>query len=189
MPGLISAIDTYYSFVTQQLVKLNAQITVNGQPQDLSLGGVTDAHDWPQTQVTEGTVYLINLNRQAMGGTISQRQYCYYLQWAWIVIGQDIPGTAIAANRGDRYRTNAQIEEFLRQANYPGFTQKTGVACDSQGNLTFTPSHSTLPLSGYEPLTWSELTFKSHEDEASGLIYGVATVELYAYSDVSALVA
>jgi hypothetical protein len=190
MPTLISSIDAYFAWVKQQLLTLNASVVINGASVAQPIGGVVPARDWPQTPIDEGALYLVVLDDNPVGGTKSQRGYAQYLQWCWMLIGQDIQAGQVSANRGDRYRQAMQIEENLRQANYPGFCQKQDLSCDSQGNLTFIPSISTVPPSGYEPLYWSELTFKGHTDsQASGLIYGAAAVELYSWSDVNPLVA
>ncbi len=192
----VSPIDTYYAHVTQQLAVLNAQVSIAGQIVTLTTAGIVDARDWPLTPPLEGQLYLLVLSQTPTGGTLSQRGYTYFLQWAWLILGTDIQSGQQAENRGDRYRVNMQIEEYLRQANYPGFTQRQNLACDSQGNLTFvsatesTYPASVLPWSGYEPVYWTELTFKPKEDnEQSGLLYGAAAVELYAYSDISSAIA
>ena len=188
--SLASAVDTYYAWITKQLLALNAQVTVNGQTIPLTGHGIVAARDWPQTPVNEGALYLLVLDQVPQGGTASQRGYIYYLQWAWLLIGQNVQSSQQAANRGDRYRQNLIIEENLRQSNYPGFTVKQDLQLDSNGNLMFTPSVSIIPPSAYEPLYWTELRFKPKDDSAqSGVLYGAATLELFAYSDVSPLVA
>jgi hypothetical protein len=187
---IASPIDTYLQYVMQQMVVIGAQVTINGQSVAQPFGGITQARDWPQTPVNEGSLYLLVLDQVPHGGTASQRGYEYFLQWAWMLIGQDVQSTQQAANRGDRYRQNLVIEENLRQANYPGFCQKKDLVADSQGNLGFAASYSILPPNAYEPLYWTELRFKPKDDAAqSGVLYGAAAIELYAYSDVSPLVA
>jgi hypothetical protein len=186
--SLISVVDSYYSWIVHQLGVLGAKITVNGNLIDQPVCGIVNARDWPQTRPVEGGLYLLVLNQVPGGGTISQRQYQYFCQWSWMLIGQDIQQDQLVQNRADRYRQCMQVEENLRQANYPGFTGQQNVTSDIQGNLTFTPS--LTPPNIFESIRWSELRFMPKDDnKQSGLLFGAAAVEVYAFSAVNPLVA
>lgn len=186
---LISVLDSYFSHVKRQMATLNAQVTINGNLVSQPFGGVTNARDWPQTPPIEGALYLLFLSAVPRGGSQAQREYEYFCQWVWIIIGKDIGAAAQAANRGDKYRQGLVIQDNLRQANYPGYCQKMDYTADAQGNVSSAASASLYPVSSVESIHWTPLRFIPKTDEKSGLVYGAAAVELYGYDDVSVLVA
>lgn len=193
---LISAVDSYFSWITAQLVTLQAKVWINGALVNQPIGGVANARDWPNTPSDEGALYLLFLQaspseREDPIVSQSQMAYDYYCQWVWTLIGTDIAAGQQAQNRSDRYRANFQIINNLRQANYPGFCQKRDYSADATtGVVTSVPSASVIPVSSIEMVMWTPLKFMPRSDNAkSGLVYGAAAVELHAYDDVSALVA
>lgn len=187
---LISAIDSYFSYVAQQMATLNAQVFVNGATIAQPMGGVVDARDWPQTPVVEGALYLLLQRVQPIGGTEAQIEYEYFCQWSWLLIGTDIQAKQQTQSRADRYRANFQVMENLRQSNYPSFCRKQDYSADSQGNIQSVFSNSEYPVSATEMVRWTRLDFMPRSDNAhSGVTYGAARVSLYAYDDVSVLVA
>lgn len=189
---MIEAIDSYYSYVKAQMATLKAVVYVNGNSVPQPFGGVSNARDWPQTQPTEGALYLLFLNATPLSdeATWAQNKYRFYLQWVWILIGTDIQPGQQGQNRSDRYRSNFQIIANLRQSNYPGFCIKNSYTATSQGAVVGTRVQSVFPRSEIEMVTWTPLRYMPKSDnQKSGIVYGAAAVELDAYDDVSTLVA
>src|SRR5436305_10741709 len=116
------AVDTYYEYVVQQMQKINPAFV---------FGGIANARGWPQTTPASGEVFLLVLKSVPTLNdlsTRSQRLYEEFCQWVWILVGNDLQAAQEGQNRGDVYRTDFLIQEQLRQANYPGFTQKMSFA-------------------------------------------------------------
>lgn len=182
---LISAVDTYFRHMAQRLLTNNAQVAINGAVVSQPIGIVSNAQDWPQIKPVEGAVYLLVLDQQPVQKQMSKVQvyYEYILQWVWILIGTDIPPDSQAANRGDNYRSNAQIQENLFQANFPGFTQEYDFVGNGDGTVTATPTVTAYPVSPVSIVRWSELRFMPKGNQGAGVVYGAAAVELYAYAD------
>ena len=110
------------------------------------------------------------------------------------MIGTDIQENQKSENRGDRYASNMIIMENLRQANYPGFCFAKDYSANSNGTVTGAQAKTYMPgaasgsliqTSPVEMLRWTDLRFMPKNDnQKSGLIYGAASVELYARSNV-----
>jgi hypothetical protein len=165
---MIEAIDSYYSYIAAQMKLVDSTQL---------MGGIVAARDWPQTPTTEGALYLVYMQSLPKGGTESQVFYEYFCQWIWLLMGTNIAATQTAANRGDRYRKEMSIEKNLRQAHFASYCPK----------LTHALSGSLIITGGIgdgESVWWSHLRFGPKMDVASGVIYGSAAVQLYAYDDV-----
>lgn len=179
--NIIDPVDSYYSWVKTQL-----GVYAPGQ----LLAGMANAQDWPQVPVMEEAPMLLFLNATPVGGTESQIMYQSLCQWVWLIIGTNIPASQQAANRGDRYRKDAQIRQNLRQANYPGFCPRLSYSADTDGNLiTATIEQPVTPDSSGESIWWSRLQFMPKMDIKSGVVYGAASVRIYSYEDVAIEVA
>ncbi len=180
---MISVLDSYFHYVkTQMGVYAPSQ----------RFGGVVLARDWPADPPIQGALYLLYLtSNPTQLGTQAQNHFEYFCQWVWILIGSDIANNQQASNRGDRYRSNLQIMENLRQANYPGYTQKLQVASVDQqtGVITYAPVLSSYPTTNIEMVTWSKPRFMPKGDEKSGIVYGAAAVQICGYDDVALAVA
>lgn len=170
--AFIDSIDTYYAWVAQQMQTANpARVP--------SLLGCVLASDWPQLEIVDGGIYLLYVNSIPNGGTKAFPLYTHFLQWVWLLLGDDITANQQAANRGDRYRNHAAIQEDLRQANFPGFAQKVSIAIDpANGAATFIQSNPE------EMIRWSELKMPTKYNLKAGSIYGTASVEVYGYDAV-----
>lgn len=188
---LVDPLDTFITYVRNQLNTLNATVTINGVSQPQRVAEVINARDWPLTAPVEGVLYLLFQKAVELPqGTQAQQLYEYMCMWVWLVIGQDIQANQQGANRGSRYRTNMQILSNLRQAHYAGFCPKTSLSADSQGNLTSTPVMSEYPYSNVETIWWSRLSMMPRNDnQKSGITYGAAAFSLFSFEDVSVLVA
>lgn len=187
--SFISPIDTYYTFVTQQMATLKATAFINGSLVPQPFGGITNARDWPKTPVLEGALYLLVLPAVqpydiAMASQ-TQVGYKYFCQWVWLLYGTDIQANQITQNRGDRYRAEMSIQENLTNANYPGYARKKDFSADNNGNVTAVLSSSVVPTNPLEMVTWTKLRFMPRPDEASGVVYGAASVEILGYHDIS----
>jgi hypothetical protein len=177
---LIDAIDTYFLYVAQQLAILDSTQV---------LCGTVNARDWPLTPPnTDGGLYLLFLRAVPVGGTDSQTLWEYFCQWSWILLGTDIQSTQISENRGDVYRRDMAIANNVRQASFPGYCIKKSVAANSEGTLTVTP-YTGAAVYGAESVWWTRPRISPRRDPNSGVLYGTAVLELYAFDDVNALVA
>jgi hypothetical protein len=183
---IADVIDSYYLFVQQQMAAIGAQAYVNGVTVPQPFAGVVFARDWPLTEIAESALHLVIISANAVGGSVNQTIYEFVCQWNWLLIGTNLTYGQVGANRGDRYRTNLQIMNNLRQAHYPGFCQKqsiTGVNQNTQA-LTQTPSSSTVPYASnpyntVESIWWTKLRFPFKQDQQSGVVYGVGAFSLY----------
>jgi hypothetical protein len=174
---VIEAIDSYFLYVKQQM-----SIVDSAQ----QFGGVVNAHDWPQMEPADGTLYLLYMNSFAMDeGTEAQNKFQHMCQWVWVLVGDDIAEDQQAMNRGSRWRQHMQIQHNLRQANFPSFCAKKQYTADAQtGVVTGTPYTQAI-YGGAESVWWSMLRFMPRFDQMkSGLVYGAASVTLYSYDDV-----
>jgi hypothetical protein len=182
--ALLDVVDSYFLQVQAQMQLID--------PSQM-FGSVIQARDWPMTPPLEGALYLLFVNAVALGGSESQNYYELLCQWNWLLIGSDIQGNQVTANRGDRYRKSMKIQDNLRQANYPSFCAKK--------NYTVNPGTGAL-LGSYviqngvpndvpwESLHWSKLTFMPRQDNPkSGFVYGAASLRIYCWDDVLEAVA
>lgn len=184
---LVSIFDSYVSYVAKRLVTLNAQVSINGQTVAQPFGGIVTTQDWPQAPVNDGMLYLVTQRMTPQGRSKSQRQYVCFAQWTWLLIGTDIPADAQAENRGDRYRSNAQIMQNLKEANFPGFCQKIDyTADDATGAVSGTPAVSAYPVAAYERIVWDDLDFMPRNDNSpSGVLYYAAGVRIVGWEDMA----
>lgn len=173
---LVSTLDTYYNQVVTQMQNVSPT---------QAFGGITNARDWPLTPLIFGALYLLVGAKLATGGTDAQVLYEYQCQWTWLLVGTDIQANQVAENRGDRYRTNAAIEDNLRQANFPRWCNKQSASVNaSTGAVTFTGVSSVTPSSSTEQIYWTKINFATRFDnEKSGVVYGVGAVKIYGYDD------
>jgi hypothetical protein len=174
---VIEAIDTYYDYVARQMATAATS---------QAMCGYIAAQDWPLTAPVEGGLYLLYLTSVPVAGGESQILYQHQLQWVWLLIGTDIKINQVAENRGDRYRTNIMIMQNLRQANYPSFCPKKTFTVNSQTGVITGVGFGQQPgIGGADSVWWSKLRFMPKQDnDRSGLIYGAAALQLYAYDDV-----
>jgi hypothetical protein len=183
---LVSVIDSYASYVAARFQALNAQVTINGTTGPQQFGGVVTAQDWPQAPVIEGAAYLIVQKILPRGNSKVQRQYLFLCQWTWLLIGTDIAANQQALNRGDRYRTDMQIMQNLKEANFPGWCQKIDYSVSGVGVVSGTPSaFAGPPPSTEEWVFWDDLEFAPRQDNMkSGLLYNAAGVTLMGWEDM-----
>lgn len=180
---MIDVLDSYYNYIATQMAIVGPTQT---------LRGYIAARDWPLTPPDlKGGLYLLYLSAvQLPKGTESQNLFEYVCQWIWITLGTDIQAGQLAENRGDRFRSDLQTAENLRQASYPGFCRKQAFSANSQGVVSSIPVISTVPLSSVESVWWSRPKFMPRADNMrSGLIYGAAAVSVFGYDDVLPVVA
>lgn len=180
--AIIDIVDSYHEHVRSKMAVVDA-----GQ----GFGGIINAREWPLTPPIEGFLYLLFIEATPTdAGSEAQNFYEILCQWNWLIIGTDIAASQRAENRGDRYRRSMRIINNLRQASYPSHTRKNSHTPDpNTGTLTATPVSSEFPRSAEEWIWWSRLRMAPRQDEASGLVYGAASVRIYGYDSVLAAVA
>ncbi len=183
---LVSIFDSYVSYVAKRLLTLNARVSLNGSLVAQPFGGIVTVQDWPQSQVSEGALYLVTQRMVPTGKSKTQRSYTCFAQWTWLLIGTDIPADAQAENRGDRYRSNQQIMQNLKEANYPGFCQKIDYSADPvTGVVSGVAAKSVYPPSAYERIVWDDLDFMPRNDNSpSGVLYYAAGVKIVGWEDM-----
>lgn len=178
MSAFADEIETYYFHVSANMAVLNSS---------QKFGGISDARDWPQVKIKEGYLYLLIVGiSPTQQGTRANPGNRYTLQWNWIVIGTDIQAGQVSANRGDKYRTNIGIQQSLASASYPGFAQVNSYTQDSgsPSNLIATP----IDPEGW--VRWSRPDFRGTNDfKRSGVLNGIASLNLYFESDVPSSIA
>lgn len=178
-------LDSYISYIATRFVKNNAQVTINGLVGPQKCGGVVDVADWPQAPVKEGVLYLVVQHMHESGRSKVQVQCSFTCQWTWLVIGTDIQANQQSTNRGDRYATNLQIEQNLREASYPGFCQKMLYSADNTGEISAVPATSVYPVSATERILWDKLRFMPRTDSSkSGVLYNAAGVVVVGWDDL-----
>ena len=195
---LIDCLDSYFLYVQQQMSLLGSatNIYVNGATIPQPFGGVIFSRDWPLTEISEGSLYLLVLDIQPKGGTEGQILYEFICQWTWLLIGTNLSMGQQGSNRGDRYRTHMQIMSNLRQANFPSFCQKqsiTGVDPNTQA-ITQVPATSSMPYASVpyntvESIWWSKLKFPMKQDPKSGVVYGVGALSIFGFDNAQAILA
>lgn len=192
---ILDAIDSYYQYVVNQMLTLSATVTINGITIAQPLCGYIQARDWPLTPPVEGGLYLLGLNEIPTDDqSRAQKEYEIHVQWMWHLIGSDITMAQIKLNRSDRARMNWQIEDNLRQANYPGWCRMQSYVANQDGSVTGTPTMTygpggpsgSLVTSPIEMVRWTDPRYMPKPDnQKSGLLYGSAALELYARSNIS----
>lgn len=183
VPKFVDVWDTFYEYVSSNIATLLPQAVTSVA---LSLQGIANAQDWPQDEIVDGGLYLLYLTSVPIeeDGTRAQTCFEHYFQWTWILMGSDLAANQVGANRGDRYRNNAAVVEMLRQAHFPGYCAKRFSSLNPvTGAVTFTNYNPE------ETIRWSMPRFGSKlATGQSGLIYGTAPLEVYAWSAVNPLV-
>lgn len=166
--ALVASIDTYYAWVKKQMQLVNPARVARFK-------GVALAQDWPQLEVQDGDIWLLYLNSVKVGGTKAVPLYKHFLQWAWLLIGNDIQADQVAANRA-KFRDHAALQEELKQCNYPGFAWKVLLTVDQlSGAATLTQ------VDPVEMVRWTDLTMPTKFNQTAGVVYGYAAVEVDAY--------
>ena len=169
---MIDAIDSYIRHVRLRMATINPTRSIKGP---------MDAFDWPTRKIESEALYLLTLNDEpigSQGGSQAVPIVTHMVQWSWVILGDDIAANVKGRNRGNRYRVEFQIKEELRQASYPGFTEKL--------HLTAAPESGSLTFSSLDPkaaISWTRLEFRKDTDKNSGVVYGIATTYITQITD------
>lgn len=172
---LVDAIDTYFTQIKTQMAVVDSS---------QRFGGLVMARDWPASPLIPKALYLLYMTANPLPGPVSSQTQVrleHFCQWVWLLIGDDITSSQQGQNRSSRYRENMQIMANLRQAHYPGYTQKLAYTADSQGVVS--SMAVTSPESNIEMIHWTMPRFMPRQDEKSGVVYGAASVSVYAWDD------
>lgn len=174
-PALIDSIDTFYKWVFDKMAILDSTQRFRG---------IVQAQDWPNVTIDpDGGLYLVVLasNPIPEESRPYQTYYEHFVQWNWIWMGTDIQANQVAANRGDRYRKQAGSFEKLRQCHFPGFAPKLAI----EGYDPVTGSGTFTPYSPVEMVKWTPPKLQTRVQDQAGILYGVATLQISAYSTVN----
>lgn len=176
-PVMQDVLDTFYQHVFANMATLKPSQAMHG---------LISVQDWPQVNVDlNGGLYLLHLTSSAVAESSkpAQQYIEHFVQWNWIVQGADIAAANVDPNRGSRGRAFVAIQELIRQAHFPGFCLKQSI----QGYDQTAASGTFTPYSPIEMIYWTVPRCIVKPDKASGIIYGVATLQVSAYSTTNPL--
>lgn len=167
-PGLADAVDSYFKHVEGRIAVINANRQVIS---------IADAADWPPQQVIFNAFYLVVLGLVPVSGLRSQAvpTYVHSVQWTWLIKGTDLQSGLRGNNRGDRYRISMLMRDEIRQASFPGYTQKKTWAVD---NTVDPPALDSQACDPKESIFWSQPQYTKRTAPDSGALYDLATVQI-----------
>jgi hypothetical protein len=177
-PTMQDVLDTFYKFVSDNITALGVS-----QP----MHGIIAVQDWPPVDLDlNGGLYLLHLTSTPVPekSKPAQEYIEHFIQWNWAIQGGDIQPANVDSNRGSRWRTHMALQELIRQSHFPGFCLKRSI----QGYDATAASGTFTPYSPTEMIYWTAPKCLAKYDKASGLIYGVATLQVSAYSVTNPLV-
>lgn len=177
-PAIVDSIDSFYKSVRDAMTALAPSQVFHG---------IIEAQDWPNIQIDpNGGLYLLVIasNPVPEFSRPYQTYFEHFVQWNWVWMGQDLVAGQVAPNRGDRYRNQMATFELLRQAHFPGFTPKLAIT----GYDPTTGSGTFTPYSPVEMVKWTAPKLQMREQSQAGIVYGVATLQISAYSTVNPIV-
>jgi hypothetical protein len=157
--------DSLYQYVKKRIHAVNP---------NRKFGGIVEAIDWPLKKAQLEAFYFIKTtadpNRGQGVGTNSwfSPLYGMRVQWAWQIIGDNIQPQAQEANRKDRYRINATMQQELLTGMFPGFCEKQNWNIQPDGSVTAT---SYIPT---EMIWFSKPNFGDRIDRGSGILFSSA---------------
>jgi hypothetical protein len=164
---LVDWSDGVYNYVLNRIATINP---------DRVFSGIVQARSWPIERAVPESFYLLLGNETPLKGMpISAPGYSEKIQWAWQIIGTDIPQNALQRNRGDRYRINFTMQQELTQGMWPFFCEKLQYTLDaSSGSPVLVPT-SYFPK---EMIWYKKPIFTDRFDKTSGILfcYGVSEV-------------
>lgn len=166
--------DSHYQYVKDRVVGINPA---------RAFGGIVQARAWPLKEVQFETFYMLvgKLDPMPMNGYNSwfAPGYSEAFRWIWQIKGTDINAN-VAANRGDRYRTNSQMVQEILQGMYPGFCEKKtwSVVPDVDNNPILTAT-SFFPA---EYVWWAKPSFPDSYNSQTSVLTGSAVSNMYSFS-------
>jgi hypothetical protein len=162
--AFVDAVDSHYQHVKARIKAENPTRQVLG---------LLEAQDWPPKTIKTQAFYLLTLKNESQEqGTKANAIRVHFLQWVWIIEGTDLQQGVRAANRGDRFRINEQMKGELAAAMFPRFTVKQSWQLNANGVWVGTPKDPP------EVTRWSKLQLMQRTDRASGLVYGIGSVNV-----------
>lgn len=167
---LVDWSDGVYNYVLNRIAAINPA---------RQFSGIVQARAWPVDQATPESFYLLLGNEAPLrtpGHTpISAPTYSEKIQWAWQIIGNDIPQNALQRNRGDRYRINFTMQQELLQGLWPFFFEKKQYSLDASSGSPVVVATSYFPK---EMLWVKEPVFTDRMDRVSGILFGYGALEV-----------
>jgi hypothetical protein len=176
-PVMIDVLDTFYQYIAGNIALLNPSQAMHG---------LISVQDWPEVNLDlNGGLYLLHLTSPPVAAMSkpAQQYLEHFVQWQWVVQGSDIAATNVDPNRGNRGRASFAMQELIRQAHFPGFCTKKSI----QGYDPTSASGTFAPYSPIEMIYWTAPRCIAKPDKQSGIIYGVATLQVSAYSTTNPL--
>lgn len=169
---LVDFSDSHYQHVKQRILAINSTRL---------FGGIVEARDWPLKETLPNAFYmltnLLDPVKTAVPGenSWSAPTYGMRIQWAWTIIGTDIPAGALASNRGDRYRVNFQMVQEMLHGFFPGFCEK----CQYSLNGTELVATSYMP----KEMVWFTMPQVTDRiDTSTGVLFGAASTMLTGFT-------
>lgn len=160
--------DSHYNYVLQRILAVNPT---------RKFSGIVQARSWPIEKADPESFYLLLGNNAPLKGKIpiSAPAYSEKVQWAWQIIGNDIPANALQRNRGDRYRTNFTMAQELVHGMWPFFCEKLQFAISDVAGSPVLTATSYVPK---EMLWFKEPVFTDRFDKSSGILFGYGASEV-----------
>lgn len=170
--SMVDWADSHYQYVKQRVLAINPNRVFSG---------IVQSRSWPIEQAVPESFYLLLGNNSPLRGenSWSAPGYSEKVQWAWQIIGTDIPANALMQNRGDRYRTNFTMVQELLQGMAFGFCEKL------QYSVSDVNGSPVLVVTSYVPkesIWWKKPVFTDRFDRTSGILFGYAASEVTGYS-------
>lgn len=167
---LVDWSDSLYNYVIGRILAINPT---------RKFSGIVQARSWPIDRADPESFYLLLGNssplRTQVHTPVSAPTYSEKIQWAWQIIGTDIPQNALQRNRGDRYRTNFTMTQEILHGMYPFFCEKL------QYNVSDVNGSPVLTGTSYVPkemLWFKEPVFTDRFDKTSGILFGYGASEV-----------
>lgn len=168
-------LDSFYQYVKQRIESFN----VNRQ-----FGGIVSARDWPFKTATPEAFYLM-IDKSSPSKNVKSWQsplYTFSLQWTWLIIGTDVAPTVLAANRGDKYRTNGIMQEEMLNGLYPGFCEKQQYKIQPNPINNQPQVVAVGPYVPSEKLWWDKPNFSEKIDRNTGILFSYGSVRVSSFA-------
>lgn len=166
--------DSHYQYVKTRILAINPTRIFSG---------IVDASDWPSLQIVPGSYYLVTSTLDPTRPSDGPGSNSWYsplygeqVQWAWSLIGDDIPANALAANR-TKYRYNQAIIQEVLQGCSPGFCEK----------LRYSTEGTDLIATSYVPSEYIWFTkprFSTRIERSTGTLFGSASVNISGFAPI-----
>lgn len=168
--AFVDAIDSHYQFVKARIKEIAPTRIV---------AGMLNARDWPYKEAKLEAFYLLSVtDAPGPSSMISEAIpiVSHQVQWSWLIAGDDLrpEDPKRSANRAKRFRLNKEMQGELLKALTPRF-------CEKQNWQMVNGVWTGTPLNEY--IMWTVPRFVGREDKDTGLVYGMALVNILNMTD------